>query len=422
MSKHLNINLEALRGYAALFVVFGHLGALGLTFNPSYKPTAVIVLAPSSHLFLLVFFVLSGYVIAASNSEMYTLRQISTYLYKRFIRIYPIYVIALIITLLISSTHYTGDRIFWNFALLQCLVVPQFLENGPAWSLHFEVLFYLLFIPVAYFRFNFLAVFFLSILIALANFAFYPNLHTPIISSYMFGFSFWIGGACLARYAMKRQNALSYNILLSTIFFMLAVDQMVLRSGLPEVVNYWTNHLFNRNLLYPAGVDASKISMSYKDLAFIPYCVYAVLIFSGKKFKYEKFYFALLTIAPIYSLILLVIEKHPPHVQSFVVPVVFFILSLLLRITHLTSIHRLGAVVINFGSWLGSISYGIYIIHAPLIFLFGKVHFGENQVTSYIIKVILLLAVTISLAYLLERIFQPFIKRILLSKKPVQTA
>lgn len=420
MSKHLNINLEALRGYAALFVVLGHLLALGHMFNPAYKPTITVVFAPSAHLFLLVFFVLSGYVIAASNRGLYTSHQILSYLWKRFIRIYPIYFIALITTLIIAGFHYSPGTIFWNFTLLQALMVPQFLENGPTWSLHFEVLFYLLFIPVAFFRLNLIMVFVLALAIALVNFYFYPNIHTPIISSYLFGFTFWVGGACLAKYLSKREIKVSYNILLSTIFFMLAVDQMVLKSGLPEVVNYWAYHIFHQQLIYPPGVDGSKIVMRYTDLAFLPYCLYAVLIFSGQKIKYEKLYFILLVLPLLYSLVILTTEKKHLHLLSFSIPVTYFIISLLLRFADFSFIKVFGAATIKFGAWLGSISYGIYIIHAPLIFLLGKVNISDNQIFSYVTKVILLIALVLASGFVLEKIFQPWVKSLLSAKKSVE--
>src|ERR1700748_2059632 len=116
--KRFSENLEALRGYAALFVVFCHLQILVGVFSPYYDPKLLNVLVPDGHLWVLVFFVLSGYVIAANNRLNLSRETVGLYLKKRFIRIYPIYFIALILTLLISIgiSQYNWPEILLNFA------------------------------------------------------------------------------------------------------------------------------------------------------------------------------------------------------------------------------------------------------------------------------------------------------------------
>ena len=59
--KGIDRNLEALRGYAALIVVFNHIEALHKAFDANFLPTLTIVLAPNGHLFVLVFFGLQIY-------------------------------------------------------------------------------------------------------------------------------------------------------------------------------------------------------------------------------------------------------------------------------------------------------------------------------------------------------------------------
>ncbi|MGY3214984.1 peptidoglycan/LPS O-acetylase OafA/YrhL [Mucilaginibacter sp. HD30] len=63
--------------------------------------------------------------------------------------------------------------------------------------------------------------------------------------------------------------------------------------------------------------------------------------------------------------------------------------------------------MIRIGAWLGGISYGIYIIHAPLLFWVGSISVFENKLWAYIIKFTLLFTLIIILAYLLEKVYQP---------------
>ncbi len=415
IKRGININLEALRGFAALFVVLGHVLALNQFFDAQYLPTITVVFAPSPHLPLLVFFVLSGYVITASNPELSTGHKVLTYIKKRILRIYPIYFVAMLITLLIAGFHYPVYAIIANFAMLQVLLVPQFFENGPAWSLHFEALYYLLYIPVSFFRLNTLAIFFISAFIAVGNYYFYPNIYTPLISSYLFGFTFWIGGACIAKYLSNTHQNVPYNVLLSVLFFLLAIDQLVQKSGFPQLIDKINYGIFHYHLLYP-NVEGSKIVLSYTDLAFLPYCLYFVLIFSGRKFKYEKVFFSILQLPIIYALIVTATETRHLHLLSFMVPVAYYIISLTLLFVNSRFINKTGQIVIKFGAWLGGISYAMYIIHAPIIFALGKINFFDNHILSYITRFVLLIVLVLGLSYVLEKIFQPYMKKLFATK------
>ena len=420
MKTPVNVNLEALRGYAAVFVVIGHLIPFHQGFNPQYTPMPLVVFAPSPHLFLLVFFVLSGYVITISNKGISNFGEISNYVKKRFLRIYPIYFVALLITLLTAGFAYSSSAIFWNFALMQDLIVSPFAENGPTWSLHFEMLFYLLFIPLIFFRLNFIIVLGLSAAIALLNYYFHFALYPSIISLYLLGFTFWMGGACIARYLNTEEREVNYARLLSALFFIVAIDQMVTRSGLPELTDRLTFLLSGQHLpATPRGVSGMEIVLDYKDWALLPYCLYTVIVFSGRKLKHEKWYFGILLLPLAYSVFVAVTEPSREHGLAFLGPVFYLCLSLIIRLVNWPRFDAIGKLMIRTGAWLGSISYGIYIIHAPLLFLVGRITFFDNQLLAYIIKFTLLFTLIIILAYLLEKVFQPWIKKLLIRKKTV---
>ena len=410
LDKTKRSNLEALRGFAALFVVLGHIEALHKAFDADYLPTFVVVFAPSAHMCVLVFFVLSGYVITLSNQRLTNSGEIKKYLQKRFIRIYPIYFISVLLTLIIGRFNYPFYDVLCNLFLLQVILVPALFQNGPAWSINHEVIYYLLFIPITFFKTNYKFIFCGAVVLALANYCFYPNVHTPIISSYLFGFSFWMAGACLAKYLTINKINVSYSFLLSTVFLLLATDQLVYRSGLTELINNVSFDLFKHHLLYPQ-VESGKIVLSYRDLAFIPYCAYFIIVFSGAEFKYRKVFFAILQIPLIYSLVLTFTEKTPAHFLSFMVPVGYYAISLVLSFTNFSFIKLIGEKIIYCGIKIGEISYAIYIIHSPLLYAVGRLNFLDNKLLMYVTKFGILIVLILGLAYLLEKKIQPLLKK-----------
>jgi peptidoglycan/LPS O-acetylase OafA/YrhL len=257
-------------------------------------------------------------------------------------------------------------------------------------------------------------------LIALCNYGFQLELYAPIISLYLLGFTFWMGGACIAKYLATAEKEVNYARLLSALFFILAIDQMVTRSGLPKLPDHLAVLLFNQHLPdTPKGVAGMEIVLGYQDLALLPYCLYTVLVFSGRKFKYERLCLILLLMPLLYSVFVTLTEPAREHAFSFLAPVFYLCLSLIIRLINWSVVDGIGRLMIRLGAWLGGISYGIYIIHSPFLFLIGKINMLSNQLFNYLIKLSLLFTLIIITAYLLEKIFQPWIKSLLSPKRKV---
>ncbi len=139
-------NLQALRGIAALLVVMhhslAHFKAMGLS-NPIFEFVAL-----HGSLGVDIFFVISGYVMARTTSYVGHGPDVSRYfISKRFARIYlgywPIFFIALLIYHFHSPEYLADKQLLQSFSLLKFgnyagLVIT------PAWSLTFELYFYLL--------------------------------------------------------------------------------------------------------------------------------------------------------------------------------------------------------------------------------------------------------------------------------------
>jgi peptidoglycan/LPS O-acetylase OafA/YrhL len=412
---HINRNLEALRGYAALFVVFCHMLILHPLFNKDYVPTLLVVLSPTGHFWVLVFFVLSGYVIAVSNKEALTRATIGLYLKKRLVRIFPIYIISIILTLLIGTVNYSWFEVAMNVLMMQVLLAPQLAENGPAWSLHYEMVYYLLFMPLSFLKLNPALVFVIAIVVAYGGYLFYPNVEAASISSYMFGFSFWIGGLCIAKYATPNKEDVNYNNLIGIIFLLLSLSTIFGHAGFNNGDDFIYSHLTHHHLLYARANIAAKTFMSHQDVIILPFCIYAVCVFAGKKFSFQRYLYIFIQVIVLMAIAITLRDFFAgkrDHFLHFLISVIYYALSLILPRLNLKMINQLCITVIKIGTWIGGISYAIYILHFPLMFLMGRVNFFYGSPFTFIVRLIVYLSILIGLSFVLEKKFQPVIKKL----------
>ena len=140
--------LESIRGLAAVYVVLHHLSR---QFLPHAWYRYPFVLGPEA---VMIFFVLSGFVIYYSSAASPVEMQLRNYSVKRIRRIYPIFICALVIAyfchaiVLRSWFVPTWKLAVGNLLMFQGISLDPF-YNGPLWSLSYEWWFYVLFFMVA---------------------------------------------------------------------------------------------------------------------------------------------------------------------------------------------------------------------------------------------------------------------------------
>jgi peptidoglycan/LPS O-acetylase OafA/YrhL len=172
LSSASSVHLDAVRGFAALFVLLGHLRTL--FYKPydqlgPHKSAAVamtywITSGEIAHECVIVFFVLSGYLVGGSVIRMLAMGRWSwsEYLLRRFARLYTVLIPALVLggVLDIICTHinqyqHSLQGVAWtvhsfgpkafvgNLAFLQGILVNNFGSNAPLWSLSYEFWYYI---------------------------------------------------------------------------------------------------------------------------------------------------------------------------------------------------------------------------------------------------------------------------------------
>lgn len=175
------------RFIAAIAIVAFHYFGLHYPFNiPEIKK-----FVDFSYIFVSYFFVLSGFILVISRSESKI--DFIPYIIKRIGRLYPIYLFALLLTVISSlifqpnfKTVFDCRQLFSEIFMIQAWF-PMFANNVynyPSWSLSVEILFYVLFPSLLYLMNSFKD--FSKIVI-------YLSLYTISISIYIYCFNHNIG-------------------------------------------------------------------------------------------------------------------------------------------------------------------------------------------------------------------------------------
>ena len=172
-----SVLFDLIRGLAALMVLFSHWRNLVFVDYPSVAAHRLILALPyaltsAGHQAVVIFFVLSGYLISGSVVRSFARNRWSwiDYLTHRLVRLWVVLIPGLLLCLLWDSTglalhlapalynghvregfignipvRLTPQVFFGNLFFLQNLLVPVFGSDGPLWSLANEFWYYLLF-------------------------------------------------------------------------------------------------------------------------------------------------------------------------------------------------------------------------------------------------------------------------------------
>jgi peptidoglycan/LPS O-acetylase OafA/YrhL len=160
--------LTSLRFFAALAVVFYHSGA-GFAASSRIAPTIVENILNNGWLGVPFFFILSGFILTYAHADMrFDQVQLGRFFVARFSRLYPVYILALLICIPFVD-HFSFATDWFQFFLLQTWFPNSGATdwNFVAWTLSVELLFYVVF-PFA--------------------FVFFRRLSTPLL----------LGGLCVA--------------------------------------------------------------------------------------------------------------------------------------------------------------------------------------------------------------------------------
>jgi peptidoglycan/LPS O-acetylase OafA/YrhL len=377
-------SLEGLRGLAAIWVAYSHIFFYEFKLDPSYHPTFPFgTFLNAAHGAILVFFALSGYVIGLTNRLPFSRSNVIRYVLRRFIRIYPIYFIAVALGVLSNPTD-TWKTIVGNLLFMQGPVSALLSGNGVLWTLHYEIVYYIIFIGVWYYRPRILPLFIVSLTVAFLP-TFFPTF-PKIISGYAAGWMFWLFGLWLAWKKSQSQSGTKFP-LFSYILLYIATDKLEIGA----------------TLLKELGLTAIKFSeISILDFVYFPLCALLLASITQRKLphslSYSSFAVALLLIQTTY-----LFTSGKLSFNELIAVAHMFMGFVFLR-------WKVSPSIFSYLSFFGSISYGIYVFHMPILNLMSKFLPFSGSPITFLIRTFIWAGLTILVSYFFELKIQPLLK------------
>lgn len=382
--------IESLRGYAAFMVMVRHLSVMNW-FDEKFNLADFTRYEVSGHVYVLIFFIISGYVIGLNYpKEDFATFDLKKYLIKRFVRIYPIYVIAILLTLVISSEGL--DIITGNFFFLQNFLVENLSKNTPLWTISHEIVYYILFALIATFRLNHFIIFSLSVLTSLSCII-YPQMPAMIIALST-GFSYWCTGMLIAWYfpftsVKSEENKTRFYI--PVLLLLLLCDKLNILYG------------FIPNRGYEIGWGLQN-KVNVYDWVFFPFCFSAFLVYSNRNSRFLIPSIIVSYCAMLASMAYSIVKRGSDYYGL----TTYFLVSLaiLLLFTKVKS-EKITKLAV-----LGSVSFALYVIHTPLMFIAKLILPASDSQLLYFFKLLIYVICVFILSYLLEKKLQPRIRKL----------
>jgi peptidoglycan/LPS O-acetylase OafA/YrhL len=379
--------LEGLRGYAALAVGFSHV-LVGFKLDPGVRPPGFWgYLAPGS-ICVLLFFILSGYVIGLTTTTEFSKPAAIQYLMRRVIRLIPIYWIAIALTLpLATAEHWT--TLVGNFFFVQGIAVPVIQANDALWSLSYEVVFYLLFLPIWWLKPRVTTVFALCGGLSLLGWVLPASIATvPVISSFATGFLFWLVGLWLAwnvehDATPKKIPVFSYLCLLVAFYYIRPL-----------------NFLFQ--ILKWSNPGAGQLNLA--TLEWLPICLLIIAAVTRRQFPGFKLLQVICLLIPVPHLGLVLLRQS-------LYPRDFVLLAVAMTVGAIALWRvRVSPTVLHLFASAGQISYAFYVVHVPVRDWIYQSFPLQGTLYSYGLRLLVWLGLSIGISILLERILQPKIR------------
>jgi len=392
-------NLEGLRGLCALMVVMSHLLGFGFFGTKDNSLISVLLHLQFARMAVLIFFIISGYVMGISHIHtLFDYGNVTAYLKKRLIRLYPIYLFALLICVIFGYWLVSLTQVIGHVFFLQEFAVKTLQTNPPLWSLSFECVYYLLFLglwSVNTGSRNWYLV--LSVIIVCVCLTGHNNNNS--LRALFIGWVFWLSGLYIARLSKNDLNLKGIVKPFYSYIFLLLSTADLQTGG------------FMMRLLHISFNDSAHVSID--DLIYLPVCILLVLNTTERYFKYIFWIELVAYVLPALNIGGLFYFKHDIlSKENWIYGIVFFCMSILFLPLKLNNgiFGKLASI--------GKISFAIYVFHFPISY-FLNLYLGRilSGLLFTLVGISTTIIITYALSYLAEVIIQPKIRRFFLKTK-----
>jgi peptidoglycan/LPS O-acetylase OafA/YrhL len=390
-----NLPLEGLRGVACLLVALGH--ALWLNhLDPSVTLPLWLRGLEASHNGVLIFFALSGYLIGWTNAGAFTPAGQRAYLWRRLVRLAPIYYVAFFLTA--GMTFYLGQpgqnrSLAGAFLGLQNFNdyfgfhLPPPGTNGPLWSLNYELLYYLCFLLLWRFRPH-LGWIFIPAFVATVLTWFVPQVMPLFLGSYACGWLFWAAGWWLAQQPELPEGA-PQGPVLSWLLLVFADHHL---GGSMRILNALGWHC----------PDGGMVNLGH--LGVLPVIVLLLAAVSRRQLPRRRIWVGLawlLCVVPLAGGIWTGRFSASPLWQLGGIAAGLAVLLLPFRSMRW----------LRWFAGLGSISYAFYVVHFPLLFVVQRLPLPMGTIPAYFLRVAAWAVPVLACAWWLEKKYQPWARQ-----------
>ena len=393
-SAHHDPSTEGLRGLAALMVIYTHMLTPYPHVDPGYAVSAFFWNIETSQGAVLLFFVLSGYVIGLTNSTPLTSPRLADYARRRAMRLVPLYWIAVLLGSIAHPVDSFGT-IIGNLFFLQnhlpygTFHIPPIEGNVNLWSLNYEVLYYLLF-PLIWICPRRWPIF-LAIAALSGVVGWKAPLGGALIASYAAGWTFWLAGYALAQsrsVSTDSESPLPWPSLL-----LLWAATWLMKPA-------W--HFFHRFGLLTDDQSA-WVNWSFYD--FIPACICLLMVTTGRRPRGHRLLTGLTLTIPLAYIAWMAVRGRLGQAGPDYAAMGCLLAVALWKWRPSNSFFiRLAPV--------GAISYGIYIFHSPIQWLLISLPWlPQGSATSFVLRSTLILALTFWVAWWTEKRFQLWLRK-----------
>lgn len=387
--------LDGLRGLCAMSVLVGHLVLVShlLVWRGVYPGHFLTIIGSFGHLAVLIFFVLSGFVIGYTTPEQFTLKNAKQYIFRRLIRLYPIYFIAIILSFAVSEKPFNLTQFLSHLFFLQHWIVPIIDTNGPLWSLHYEFFFYLLFLAIWAWRIYVPGAICVCIVFALLSAVI--NFHPFKILGY---FAIWLLGFWLA----KNKNTLLSNKAFSLNSFW-ATSMLVVAFGYANIYEEIINRYGVRNLFLSSEIALPPVFCDVILSGLITSIVGACL---GCKTPGYRLSFSL---AILGTLPMITYGIH----KGFINTINYQLAVICLAIIPLGFLFKgISINSLKYFRSLGDISYALYVIHYPIqVFIHRKIQLANQEASLFWYANLVIAILALTGAWFLECYIHPKVSK-----------
>lgn len=374
------ISLDVLRGLACLLVWMSHVRMATRYFADS-NYDFIQVFSAWGRESVVVFFMLSGILINLSSQQKTSRGQ---YFLKRFLRIYPIYLVVLIICFV--SDHLIFGHTTDTFTLIGNLLVsgtihvnfiPTMPLNSVVWSITSEVFFYLIFgLIFTLNRIKLVWIWFVLCCFSIMYKTTYGNMFNNGLGDHfilLINTSFvWILGYLVFEYRDKFTSSLP-----------VALCGVLL---IPSITR-----------LHNLPADFNILIYSLPGICLSPLFIY--LLRNYKTSSKEKFSINYWYVAPVYAVGVIMLWQYSnstmlSKILYSVLPLCSVVLFSKLLILILQRIYFSSK---SFFVFFANISYPLYLVHVPIMYIVYHYLPGHKTIGS-----ILIILLTITISYFFE--------------------